>query len=349
MKTYNNLYTNFISFSNFYKAFKKSRKAKPYNYYTLSFEFFLEKEIFKLINDLKTNRYSITNKDYNIFIIYEPKKRIIKSLSFKHKLVQYSLYNVLKPIFERSFIYHSYACRENKGVHKCVLNIKNIIKNNNNLYCLKCDIKKYFQSVDHNILKRIIFKKIKDKKIRALLDKIIDSDNSQFGKDKGIPIGNLTSQLFANIYLNEIDQYIKHNLKVKYYFRYMDDFIILDSSKKELHRYKYKIKKYLKKYLKLELPSKKTSIFPVNNGINFLGYIIYPKYIRIRKKNYKNFIKRTKKKKHKELKINRLESSICSYLGYCKIANTFSFNYKIFKEYFEDYFYLFFKFYYICE
>jgi retron-type reverse transcriptase len=149
-----------------------------------------------------------------VFVIYEPKKRIIKSLEFKHKVVQFALCNVLEPIFEKSFIYHSYACRKNKGTHKCVENIFSLIskQNNNSKYCLKCDVKKYFQSVNQNILKKILFKKIKDSKIQNILNIIINSDNSDFGIHKGIPIGNLTSQLFANIYLNELDQYIKHIL-----------------------------------------------------------------------------------------------------------------------------------------
>jgi RNA-directed DNA polymerase len=345
MKTYKNLFNSFISTDNFYNAFYKSRKAKPNNYKTLEFQYNLENNIYNIINIIKNNNYNLCSKDYNVFVIYEPKKRIIKSLEFKHKVIQFALCNILEPIFEKSFIFHSYACRKNKGTHKCVLNIHNLILNNNKLkFYLKCDVKKYFQSVDHDILKKIIFSKIKDVKIQNILNIIINSDNSEFDFNKGIPIGNLTSQLFANIYLNELDQYIKHNLNIKYYFRYMDDFIILFNSKKQLHIYKQKIKNFLKKTLYLELPSIKSNIYNINTGINFLGYYIFKNNIRIRRKNYIKFIKRTKlliNKYNLQTKdFCKLKSSICSYLGYCKLSNTYNLNYKIFYKNFNNLIYL---------
>jgi retron-type reverse transcriptase len=347
MKTYNNLFSSFISSSNFYNAFYKARKAKPYSYNTLNFQYDLEKNIYNIINCLKNNNYNLCSKDYTTFIIYEPKKRIIKSLDFKHKVIQFALYNIIEPIFEKSFIYHSYACRKNKGTHKCIKNISELVSKKSTKYkfCLKCDVKKYFQSIDHNILKRIISKKIKDKNILNILNILINSDHSCFGNNKGIPIGNLSSQLFANIYLNELDQYVKHKLKIKSYFRYMDDFIIFSDTKQKLYVYKSKIKAFLKKQLILEIPNNKCSIYPISCGINFLGYYIFKNNIRIRRKNYVNFIKRTKllinKYDLKLISFNKLKSSVCSYLGYCKLANTFKLNIKIFNNNFKNELYLF--------
>jgi len=178
--------------------------------------------------------------------------------------------------------------------------------------------------MDHDKLKEIIQKRIKDKHVINLFNEIIDSDNSQFGKGKGIPIGNLTSQLFANVYLNELDQFVKHELRIKHYFRYVDDFLMFSESKRQLHIYKHKINKFLKT-LKLATHKTKANIFKINDGVDFVGYKIHPDFIRFRKSNIKKFVKRTKRLK-KLFLINaipktRIEMSIQSWLGYSSHAN----------------------------
>ena len=160
------------------------------------------------------------------------------------------------------------------------------------IYCLQCDVSKYFDSIDHRVLLELLERKIRDKKVLWLIKIIIGSSNRESGR--GIPIGNLTSQLFANVYLNELDQLIKHRLKTKYYIRYMDDFLILDFDKKKLQRIKEEIHRFLQARLKLELHPKKANIFPADKGIDFLGYQIYRNYKLLRKSTVKRFIKRTK-------------------------------------------------------
>jgi len=348
MKSYNNLWPELVSFKNIYLAYKRARESKPTREKVLFFGLNIEKEIFSIQSDLIDNKYIISK--YKKFKVYEPKERIISAPTFRDVVVQHSLINIINPIFEKSFIFNSFACRKGKGTHKGMFRIKKVIHSFNcPIYYLKCDIKKYFPSINKVILKKIISNKIIDKKILNLIYNIIDSYSSDFGINKGIPIGNLTSQLFANIYLNELDQFVKHKLKIKSYFRYVDDFIILSNSKRQLHLFEYKIKMFLKKNLDLSMPKHKTYINLINNGVDFIGYKIFPSKIKIRNSNLKRFIKRTKNNvvlynSHKLNHIN-LESSICSFLGYTKHADAYFITEKQFNNYFSNWKYLFYKIY----
>lgn len=200
---------------------------------------------------------------------------------------------------------------------------------------MKCDISKYFGNINHWILSRIIKKKIADKKTLWLIEEILNSSEEK--AETGIPIGNLTSQLFANIYLNELDQFVKHKLRVKYYIRYMDDFLILDYNKKELHRIKEEIREFLANELILKLHPKKANVFPVphhfrsksgGGGIDFLGYQIYDNYKLLRKSTVKRFIKRTKMHKKKLAKglmdKEKFSQSLQSWLAYARFGNSWS-------------------------
>jgi hypothetical protein len=271
-------------------------------------------------------------------------------LPFKDRIVQHALINVIEPIFEKSFIYNSFACRKGKGIHKALFKIKNVVQSNNcPKYFLKADVKKYFFSINQKVLKNIILKKIKDKKVLLLIFKIIDSDYSNLGKGYGVPIGNLTSQLFANIYLNELDQFVKHKLNIKYYFRYVDDFLLFSNYKKELNKNINLIIKFMKTKLNLKLPSKKTNILLTEDGVDFVGYKIYSKYIHIRKTRLIRFSKNTKNKiylfNNQKITKIQLESSICSFVGFCKHSNCFNILNKIFNNYFLKYKYLISKVY----
>lgn len=274
------------------------------------------------------NRTYHTGK-YKHFTIYEPKERQIAALSFEDRVVQHAIYNIIEPIFEKSFIYDSYACRKGFGVISGSLRATKFRRaavdsfKNQQIYCLKGDVRKYFYSIDHLVLKKLIRKKIKCKDTLKLLDEIIDSS----GDLVGIPIGNLTSQLFANIYLNELDHYVKEVLKLKYYIRYMDDFIILHPDKKYLEEILIKIRQYLVSELKLNLNSK-TQIFLVNRrAIDFLGYVVFYDYRLLRKGN----VKRTKRKFKKfqklyynyAINLNNIRPSIVSWLGHVKWADSF--------------------------
>jgi retron-type reverse transcriptase len=233
--------------------------------------------------------------------------------------MHHALCNIIIPIFEKSFIDNSYACRKEKGSHKAIKKLRSFLKNRNNLYCLQCDISKYFDSINHDTLIKIIKKKIGCQKTINLIVKIIDSFNKDTGV--GIPIGNLTSQLFANIYLNELDQFVSHELKQKYYIRYMDDFLIL-GSKKDLRDLKIKVEQFLTDKLQLKMNPKKVNIFPCNKGIDFLGYIVFKDYILLRKSTIKRFIKKMKDK--------GIEEARKAWVAYAKHANSYLLSQKLF-------------------
>ncbi|MFA6650825.1 MAG: RNA-directed DNA polymerase, partial [Candidatus Paceibacterota bacterium] len=188
------------------------------------------------------------------------------------------------------------------------------------IYCLKCDVSKYFASIDKNILFQILRRKIRDKDVLCLIWEIIKSN------PKGIPIGNLTSQLFANVYLNELDQYVKRVLRKKYYIRYMDDFLILDTDKKHLHKIKEEIRVFLWDELKLTLHPKKAEVFPIDKGVDFLGYVLKNGKRYLRKDTVKRFMKKRRKYRamirNGKLEKNRLRDADASWKGYCKFADS---------------------------
>jgi RNA-directed DNA polymerase len=347
MKSYNNLWQDFISFKNIFLAFKKARKSNPNKKYVLDFQLNLEKELFSIKEDLIKDNYHFSS--YKQFKIYEPKERLISAPIFRDVVVQHAIINIIEPIFEKTFINNSFACRKGKGTHKGLLEIKKAIQSKiSPKYYLKQDVKKYFPSIDKSILKKIISKRIKDKKLLSIIFKIIDSYSFDINfTDKGIPIGNLTSQLFANIYLNELDQYIKHKLKIKHYFRYVDDFIILSNNKQKLKIFKRKIKLFLNKNLFLKVPNNKKYINLVRNGVDFVGYKVFVKKILLRKSNIKRFLKRINKNIYllnlKKISIKHFESSICSFLGYLKQVSFFSLAFYLFSK-FNNYLYLLDKF-----
>ena len=307
MKTHKNLFQEVCKFENLYNSYLKARRGKNNSAEVLRFNYNLEGELLKLQCELKNQTYK-TGK-YRHFIIFEPKERKISALPFRDRVVHHAICSVIGVIFEKKFIYDSYACRKGKGTHAGVDRIQRFIRKVSiNCYVLKCDVSKYFSSVNPKVLKQVIREKIADKKLLQLLDKIIESsdlensdfsnseeNNNQDSLNNGIPIGNLTSQLFANIYLNKLDEYIKYELKIKYYLRYMDDFVILHESKEYLHEVKEKVRIFFIS-MKLTLHPKKANIFPVALGIDFLGYRIFNNHRLIRKSTVKRFLKNVKGK-----------------------------------------------------
>lgn len=320
MKRVNNLFETFISFENILLAYRKALKGTNKNRETLSFYFNYENEIINLIDELKTGSYSPS--PYRKFLIKKPKERIISVAPFKDRVVHHALVNVMEPIFEKRFYYHSYACRKEKGVHKAVKQAQFYLKTNK--WYLKSDIGKYFASVDHTILFDVIQSKVKDKKLLDLINRIIvNGDN--FGK--GLPIGNLTSQFFANAYLDILDHFIKEELQIKAYIRYMDDFVLFDNEKERLKSAKQQIIDFIGIRLSLILKEKLTFINQRLNGLSFLGRRIFPATIRIKRENLKRCLKKLKirEKEYEENKINDIQytQSVNSLIGYIASGNTY--------------------------
>ena len=259
-------------------AYNRAIKGKMKK--NLVYYFNLERNIINIFNEL----YNLSYKcgDYNTFTIYEPKERIIKALPFKDRVVQqWYIYEFIKPFIVDRFIYDSYACIEGRGTHKAVDRLQYFMNKmnriNDNYYVLKCDIKKFFNNIDKDILFQIMKKYISDKEVIWLTSLFVYD-----GEDKGLAIGNYTSQYFANIYLNELDYFVKYDLKIKYYVRYMDDFILLLNTKEECKDVLNKINLFLKDKLNLEL-NNRTKYYPNKFGIDFCGYRIYETHILIRK------------------------------------------------------------------
>lgn len=329
-KRHGQLFEQIIAFDNLYRAYLKARRNKRYNIETLEFTRRLEENLIQIQNELIWGHYQ--TGVYREFYVYEPKKRLVAALPFKDRVAQHAIVAVIEPLFECQFIGDSYACRPGRGIHagadRAQYWLRECRHNWGGIYCLKADIRKYFPSINHRVLKRILRRTIKDRRVLTILDEIIESTEGVGDINPvGIPIGNLTSQLFANIYLNELDQFVKHSLKCKYYIRYMDDFLLLSDSKKQLWQWRGEIEAFLYTNLALQF-NNKTAIFPVaSRGIDFLGYRIWPDYRLLRKSSIKRMRRKIKAYKRKyaagEMSIGMIDCSIQSWLGHVKHADSY--------------------------
>ncbi len=325
------LFVNLCSYDNLKKAFMKARKGKTSKLCVIKFQKELKKNLFDLRNELIFHTYK--PKPLEIFIIRDPKTRKISKSYFRDRVVHHALVNIIEPIFDKTFIYDNFANRIGKGALNAIERFdkfkRKVSKNNSrNCFVLKADVRHYFETVDHNILLNIIKNKIKDQRVLWLIDLIINNYKTK-ENGKGMPLGNLTSQFLANVYLNELDQFVKHNLKAKYYIRYVDDFVILHYNKKVLEKYKAEIDNFLRKNLELELHPDKSSILTLKGGIGFLGFRIFFHHKLIKKKNLNNFDRKFRKlrKLYKEGLIDRekIIEKLEGWLSYVSHANTFKY------------------------
>lgn len=317
-------------FDNLLSAAYSCRKGKAKASATLIFFDNLEENIIQLQNELMWDMYQMSL--YYHFYVFEPKRRLISAPHFRDRVVHRAIYNIIEPLFNKGFIFDSYACRKNKGTHKGADRAQHFIRNVEHkygkAYALKADIKRYFSSIDHLILKNILRAKIRCKRLIALLEYIIDnSPSDELGV--GIPLGNLTSQIFANIYLNELDRFVKHKLNAKNYIRYMDDFVIIHHDKNQLHQWRQQIESFLLFELRLTTNSK-TQVFPIakehGRSLDFLGYRIYSTHRLLRKSSVKR-IKTNLKKLHKQYAQGKISLADCkpsiqSWLGHASHAQT---------------------------
>ena len=283
---------------------KGKRKRKDVQEFQLN----LMDNIFSLHNELKNKTYK--HGPYHAFNISDPKPRNIHKATVRDRLLHHAIYRVLYPYFDKKFISDSYSCRLNKGTHKALERFKqfgNRVSKNNTKQCfiLKCDIKKFFANIDHQILLNILDKHIEDKDILWLLETVIKSFNP------GLPLGNLTSQLLVNIYMNEFDQFIKHKLKVKHYIRYADDFVAFACDSKYLTLILESMREFLTNKLKLTLHPDKIFIKTISSGLDFLGWVHFPTHRVLRTVTKRRMLK------------NLNEENKDSYLGMLKWGNTY--------------------------
>lgn len=320
-------YSDLVSPENLFVAFDEFKRGKRKKEDVMFFEKNLEENIFELAEQLLSKTYM--HGSYTTFAICDPKYRVISKASVRDRVVHHVLFSHLCEISDKTFIFHSYSSRIGKGTHIGVKNFhKKMRKASENFrkpcYALKCDIKKFFANINHAVLMRLLFKKIDDPGILWLINDVIESYSNS--SDTGIPLGNVTSQLFANVYLNQLDRFIKHDLHVEHYFRYADDFVLLHQDRNYLQGLIEPIGSFLEQELKLQLHPQKVFIRKLKQGIDFLGYVCFPYCRTIRTKTKKRMFKKLNQRKN-EMQLNEItpesfNQTLQSYLGLLKHANS---------------------------
>jgi len=336
MKTYNNLYNELCSYDNLYLAYKNARKNKTTKPYVIKFEKDLKNNLLQLRYDLLLHSYRPLQ--LKTFILRDPKTRKISKSEFRDRIVHHAICKIISPMLEIKFIHDSYANQKGKGVFAAIKRFEYFkgivshnlakIKKSNNIkgFVLKADIRKFFDSIDHTILLSIIKRTIKDDRIIWLI-RVVLSNYKAKSDSVGMPLGNLTSQFFANVYLNDLDYFIKYELRVKYYIRYVDDFVILHKSKEQLEIYMKEIDSFLTNKLNLKLHSEKSKIFSLYKGVNFLGLKIFPNHKSIQQKNIRKFKNKLELlcQKYDESKVNYdgIYDFVEGWCAYAKNANAY--------------------------
>ena len=348
MKTYNNLYTKIIDFENLYESWRKARRGKRYKPSVATFACNLDVELTQLHHELKTKSWQAGG--YRSFTVHEPKRRRISAAPFRDRVVHHALVSIIEPIFERKFIYDSYANRIGKGTHKALDRCTYYMRRYK--YVLQCDIQQFFPAIDHAILKTILARTIACQATQELCEKIIDSgmgvlqdeytmrwfpkdDLFTVNRPRGLPIGNLTSQFWANVYLNELDQFVKHDLRSKAYLRYVDDFLLFADDKVTLHHWRSDIIAFLQT-LRLTLHESRSQPKPVSQGIPFLGFTVYPTHRRLKRQKGVQYRRRLKLLyqcyKAGEISREQGRASVMAWLGHVQHGDTYQFCRVMFRE-----------------
>jgi len=308
-------FEDIVNIDNLLEAWKEFLLGKRNKNDVQEFSLRLMDNIIMLHQDL--NNHTYRHGGYQAFNLSDPKPRNIHKASVRDRLLHHAIYRILYPFFDKTFISDSFSCRLKKGTHKALNRFRSFgykVSQNNTKTCwiLKCDIRKFFASIDHKILLDILNSYIPDKQIIWLLKEIIESFSSKTGI--GLPLGNLTSQLFVNVYMNEFDQFVKHKLKIRYYIRYADDFVILHNDKKYLKNLIILISKFLFEELKLQLHPNKVSIKTLNSGVDFLGWVNFPHHRILQTVTKRRIIRRIAESPTPE--------TLNSYLGLLRHGNT---------------------------
>lgn len=346
MKRYGNLWPQVIDFENLLLAARKAQRGKRFRDNVLAFNDRLEQELLNLHQALKDKTYQ--PGQYKTFQVYSPKPRLISAAPYRDRVVHHALCNIIQPIFERSFIFDSYANRLGFGTHRALRRFTHFARSSR--YILQCDIRKYFPSIDHAVLKALLRRKIKCPDTLWLIDTIIDNSNPQEpaleyfpGDDlltplesrRGLPIGNLTSQFFANIYLNGFDHFVKETLKVKKYLRYVDDFALFSDDDDYLAESRTAIEEHLVT-LRLKIHPIKSQLFRTIQGANFVGFRVLPNRIRVRNDNLRRARRRFRHLQTayaaNDISFERLSQSVQSWAAHLKHGDTHRLRADIFEQ-----------------
>lgn len=346
MKRVGHLWDQITSFDNLFLAAHRASKRKRFKSYVLEFNFDIERELINIQNQLLERSY--VPGDYRTFEIFEPKRRMISAAPFRDRVVHHALCNVIQPIFEKSFISDSYANRTGYGTHRALRRFTEFARSSK--YVLQCDIQRYFPSIDHEILKQLMRRKIKCRDTLWLLDTIIENSNEQeprniyfegddlftpFERRRGLPIGNLTSQFFANVYLNGLDHFVRENLRIGKYVRYVDDFSLFHNDRRVLEEARVEIENFLTQF-RLQIHKVKSQLFETRIGANFVGFRVLPDTIRVRSDNLRRARWRLRKMQSEfdegSLEVDKLKDRLCSWIAHLKHGDTFQLRSSVFSD-----------------
>jgi retron-type reverse transcriptase len=336
MKRHGNLWPRLISFPNLLHAARKAERGKRFRPNVLAFHLDLEPNLWQLHHELAHKTYR--PGPYRTFTIHEPKTRLISAAPYRDRIVHHALCNVLEPIYERSFGAHSYACRKDKGSHAAVRRAQRLARRFP--WALKADILQFFPSLDHQVLKTQLLRKLKDPHVLWLAGLLIDHSNPQEpvldwfpGDDlftpsqrrRGLPIGNQTSQFCANVYLDPLDHFISDTLGCGAYVRYVDDLLLFSRDRQHLHSLRNRIEDFLTG-LRLRLHPRKSTIFPALLGIRFLGYRVWPTHRKLVKDNVWRFRRRLRDLQHRyaenRIDYDAVHPRLASWIGHARQADT---------------------------
>jgi len=350
MKTFKNLYSHIYAFDNLYAAFRAARKGKRDRAAVASFEFDLEHNLLELEAELRDQTYR--PGAYTNFYIYEPKQRLVSAAPFRDRVVHHALCRVLEPIWEARFINTSFACRVGRGTHKALDLAQAWVRRYR--YAFHGDVVKYFPSIDHQILRELMAHHIADRQTLWLLDQILDSgvgvqadeylqvcfpgdDLFALTRPRGLPIGNLTSQFMANVYLHELDLFVKHQLRCPAYLRYMDDSVLFSDDKAQLRDWQDAVRSFSAARLRLLLHPTKSAIFPVEVGLDFCGFRIFPTHRRLRRSSVRRFVRRFRHQRaaywRGDLALDDMTASVQSWIAHAAHGDTWRLRARLFADY----------------
>lgn len=341
MKTYKNLYKQVCQFENIYLAYRKARKGKRGRLQPAMFERVQEDEMLALQTELQNKTY--TPGAYHSFLIHDPKKRLISAAPFRDRVIHHALCNVIEPIWERRFIEDSYANRINKGTHRALDRTQQFARQYK--YFLQCDVKQFFPSIDHQILMKEFSRLIKDKDVLWLCETILKSgegilqeeydmvyfegdDLFSINRPRGLPIGNLTSQFWANVYMNEFDHFVKREMKCIAYIRYVDDFVLFSNDKHQLKTWREQIIEKMKT-LRLTLHETCAQIFPTSTGIPFLGFRVYPNHRLLKTRKAIHFRRKLNRLISENTPFATLNQTIQSWVNHVRYGDTYGLRRRI--------------------
>lgn len=326
MKTYTDLYPQICTFPALYRAYLLCKRGKRDKDYVTEFERDLEQNLLSLREELAADQWQ--PGQYSRFFVEDPKRRLINAPEFRDRVVHHAVSALLIQIWDPMFPYDSFACRVGKGTHAAVDRMQQFMRRYpvGSGYVLQLDVKSYFASIDHEVLIGLVAKRIRDRRFMHVIRQIVKSYEDE--PDVGIPLGNLTSQVFANIYLHELDMFAKHDPRIKHYIRYMDDVALVHTDPQQLWSWRDAIGEFLDWTLKLRLHQKKQVLTPIDCGIDYLGYIVYRDHRRVRSRNVHRIYRNIKRMEAGTFDRDP-RASIASWIGYAQHADTYGLNCQI--------------------